>query len=272
MCPEAGSEDHYTGVYGRFATDLYAKIRRDAFGKDIGQNNWSTAKEHRRFLYLLGLTSSTRLLDVCCGSGGPTIYLARESGCRALGIDSNAQAVAHASDLARRLKVTEQVDFAQIDADRPLPFSDASFDAVTCLDAINHLADRGHVLVDWARILEPGGRLLFTDCVTVTGLISNAEVAARSRIGHYVFSVRGENERLISQAGLELSSVEDLTESLASRSGRRRRARAARADALRQVEGDTTYAAHQEVLATAERLALEGRLSRFLYLAGRPTA
>jgi SAM-dependent methyltransferase len=267
---QAGIDDHYTNVYGRFATELYAEIRREAFGEDIGQNNWSTVEEHRRFLGLLQLTSSDSLLDVCCGSGGPTIYMARERGCRALGIDSIAPAVAHAWELAQRMQVTERVEFAQIDADETLPFSEATFDAVICLDAINHLADRGRVLADWARILKPTGRLLFTDCVTVTGLISNVEIAARSRIGHYVFSPVGENERLICDAGLELRSIEDVTENLAALSGRRWRARAARAEALRRVEGESTYAAHQEVLATAERLALEGRLSRFVYVAVKP--
>ena len=139
-----------------------------------------------------------------------------------------------------------------------------------CLDAINHLADRRRALADWARIVRPGGRILFTDCVTLTGLISHAEVAARSRIGRYVFAPLGENARLIGEAGLQLQLSEDLTESLAVLSGRRWRARAARAEALSEIEDRMTYEAHQEVLRTAETLALAGRLSRFVYLAVKP--
>ncbi len=266
VSPEAGTEDHYTQAYARFALDLYAEIRREAFGEDIGQNNWSTAEEHRWLLALLELSSSDRMLDVCCGSGGPTMYLAGQSGCQAMGIDSNAQGVAHARSSAEQRNIADQVSFAEVDANERLPFPDASFDVLVCLDAINHLADRRRVLTDWVRVLKVGGRLLFTDCITVTALISNAEVTARSRIGHYVFSPPGANERLAREAGLELRHVEDVTENLALLSGRRWRARAARADALRAVEGDATYEAHQEVISTAERLALERRLSRFLYL------
>jgi SAM-dependent methyltransferase len=164
----------------------------------------------------------------------------------------------------------KEVEFAQMDADRPLPVPDASFEAVICLDAINHLANRQHALEDWARVLKPGGRLLFTDCVTLTGLISDIEVAARSRIGRYVFAPLGENARLITEAGLRLDISEDLTKSLAVLSGRRWRARAARAEALLELEDTMTYEAHQQVLRTAEALALEGRLSRFAYFAVKP--
>jgi hypothetical protein len=33
-----------------FQTELYAQIRREAFGEDIGQNSWLTADELDRFL------------------------------------------------------------------------------------------------------------------------------------------------------------------------------------------------------------------------------
>lgn len=262
--------DHYSKAYGRFDSGVYAEIRRDAYGDDIGQNNWSTAEEHRRFLDWLELSVGDRLLDIACGSGGPTIYLASQGRCRALGIDNNAEAVVRGTKLSQKLELTAQVEFAQMDADRLLPLPDASFDAVICLDAINHLADRRSALADWARILRPGGRLVFTDCVTLTGVISNAEVAARSRIGRYVFAPLGENARLISEAGLQLKTSEDLTKSLAVLSGRRWRARAARAEALLELEDTMTYEAHQEVLRTAEALALDGRLSRFGYVAVKP--
>lgn len=269
---ETRDDDHYGRVYSHFASPIYAAIRAEAFGEDIGQNNWSTTAEHRRFLGWLELTATDRLLDVCCGSGGPTVYLAQQSGCRALGVDASAEAVAHGTDLAQHVSRPGEVEFAQIDANQPLPLDDASFDAVVCLDAINHLADRERVLADWARVLKPGGRLLFTDCVTVTGLISDAEVAARSRIGYYVFAPLGEDERLVRAAGLDLRITEDVTETLAVLTGRRLRARAARSEALRRLEGDTAYENHQDVLRVAERLALEGRLSRFVYLAVAPSS
>ena len=67
------------------------------------------------------------------------------------------------------------------DASRPLPFVDGAFDAISCIDALNHLPGRPAVFADWARLLAPGGRLLFTDPVTVTGLVGAEELAIGAR-------------------------------------------------------------------------------------------
>src|SRR5579864_7157889 len=46
LLPPAG---HYNANYGNFQTELYAQIRRKAFGEDIGQNSWLTADEQDIF-------------------------------------------------------------------------------------------------------------------------------------------------------------------------------------------------------------------------------
>jgi hypothetical protein len=40
---------HYNTNYGHFQTELYAQIRQEAFGEDIGQNSWLTSDEQDRF-------------------------------------------------------------------------------------------------------------------------------------------------------------------------------------------------------------------------------
>jgi len=64
---------HYDANYGNFQTELYAQIRRDAFGEDIGQSSWLTADEQDKFLGRLNLSAGKTLLDVACGSGGAAI-------------------------------------------------------------------------------------------------------------------------------------------------------------------------------------------------------
>jgi SAM-dependent methyltransferase len=264
--PPAGP---YDSNYGNFQSDLYSQIRRDAFGADIGQNSWLTADELDRFLPWLELGPGKSLLDVACGAGGPALRIAAATGCSVVGIDVHQDAVRAASSLAARCGLAERAEFRQIDATKRLPFPDASFDAVTCIDAINHLPDRPLVIAEWARLLKPGGRLLFTDPVTVTGALTNTEIALRSSAGFYLFVPPGYDERVLAQCGLHVLACEDRTTNMATVAEARHGARASRADALREIEGSDAYQRQQEFLAVAARVAGQGRLSRFVYVALR---
>lgn len=261
--PSAG---HYNANYGNFQTELYAQIRQEAFGEDIGQNSWLTSDEQDRFLEWLNVSPGARLLDVACGAGGPALRIAAISGCSIVGIDVHEQAVAAANSLAAQRGLAERAEFRCIDATVQLPFPEASFDAITCIDAINHFFDRSRVIAEWARLLKLGGRLLFTDPITLTGPLTNAEVASRSSAGFYLVVPLGYDERIISQCGLELLEREDVTANMARVAEARQTARESRSAALREIEGDQAYDGQQEFLAVAARVAREGRLSRFVYV------
>ena len=261
--PSAG---HYNANYGNFQTDLYAQIRREAFGEDIGQNSWLTSDEQDRFLEWLDLSLGKTLLDVACGAGGPALRITATTGCSVVGIDVHEQAVTTASSLAAQRGLAERAEFRPTDAAGLLPFSDASFDAITCIDAINHLPDRPRVIAEWARLLRASGRLLFTDPITVTGELTNAEIAVRSSAGFYLFVPHGYDERVIAQCGLRLLACEDLSTNMAKIAEARRASRASRSTALREIESRQAFDDQQEFLAVAARVAREGRLSRFLYV------
>jgi SAM-dependent methyltransferase len=260
---------HYNANYANFQTELYTQIRHEAFGEDIGQNSWLTSDEQDRFLEWLDLSPGKILLDVACGAGGPALRIAATTGCSVVGIDVHEQAVTTASSLAAQLGLAKRCEFRAIDATGELPFSDASFDAITCIDAINHFSDRPRVVAEWVRLLKVGGRLLFTDPITLTGPLTNAEIAVRSLAGVYLFVPHGYDECVIAQSGLRLLVCENLTANMAKVAEARRAARASKSVALREIEGDQAYDGQQEFLALAARVAGEGRLSRFVYVSKR---
>ena len=261
---------HYDANYGNFQTELYAEIRREAFGEDIGQSSWITADEQDRFLGLLELSPGKRLLDVACGSGGPALRIATNTGCSLIGIGMHEDAVSTASSLAAQDGLSGRAEFRVANAAEPLPFPDAFFDAITCIDAINHLPDRPRVLSDWARLLKPGGRLLFTDPITVTGPLTNQEIAVRGSIGFFLFVPLDFDRSVIAQCGLRLLVCEDVTANMAEMAERRGAARASRSHLLSEIEGAETYNGQQTFFAVAARIAKERRLSRFLYVAEKP--
>ena len=265
--PSAG---HYNANYENFQTELYAEIRAEAFGEDIGQNSWLTVAEEDKYLEWLELGDGKVLLDVACGAGGPALRIAAITGCLVVGIDVHEDAIATAKALAVTRGVVERAQFLAEDATAPLPFPDSNFDAITCMDAINHFPERPRIIAEWARLLKPGGRLLFTDPLTVTGPLTNSEVAVRSLAGFYLFVPHGYDERLIAQSGLTLLMCEDVTGNMATIAEARHTAREVRRTALCEIEGDREFERQQEFLAVAACLARESRLSRFVYVCKKP--
>jgi SAM-dependent methyltransferase len=252
--------------YGNFETELYTEIRREAFGEDIGQNSWLTLEELAGFVGWLDLSAGKKLLDVACGAGGPALRIAADTGCAVVGIDVHEQAVFTANALAARRGLAERAAFRHVDAAGLLPFPDSSFDAVICIDAINHLTERPRIIGEWGRLLRAGGRLLFTDPTIVTGPVTNAEIAARSSAGFYLFVPPGYDEGVIAASGFKLLACEDVTGNMARIAHRRWAARASRSGRLREIEGEEAYEVQQNFLTVAARVAKEGRLSRFVYV------
>ena len=259
--------DLYGTYYRNFFDQIYADIRRETFGEDIGQQSWLTSTEQDQFISWLSLDENSRLLDVCCGMGGPALRIAHLKGCFVFGLDNEPNAITTASAMAESQGLIGRAKFKVFDASESLPFESESFDSLVCIDAINHLRDRRRVLGDWSRVVRPSGKILFTDPVTITGILSSDEIATRSSIGFFLFTPKGEDGRLLRDVGLKVLKMEDVTENVEDCARKRHEAREKRARALRKIEGRETFEGQQEFLRTTGLLAKERRLSRFVYLA-----
>jgi ubiquinone/menaquinone biosynthesis C-methylase UbiE len=257
----------YASAYAGF--DARERVRRKTYGDDVGQSGWMTVDELDRFGEWLDLGAGSHLLDVGCGAGGPALHLAETTGASVVGVDLLEEGIAAATAQAEARGLDGQATFVRADAGEGLPFEDERFDAVLSVDAMCHLPDRLGVLREWHRVARPGARALFTDPTIVTGLVTGAELAARSSIGVYVFSVGATNEQLLSEAGFELLRTEDLTENMARMAGRWREARERFSDELVADEGEATFEGVQKFLGASHVLARERRLSRYAYLAAR---
>ena len=262
--------DLFDNTYSHFNEDVLSIIRKETFGIDIGQNSWLTVDEYDRFLPWLGLTPDQHLLEVASGSGGPALYVANTVGCHVTGVDANVEGVTTASQLAVRSNQTDRVHFRIADASARLPFADDSFDALLCIDSMNHFPDRLAVFREWRRVLRPGRRAIFTDPVVITGPVTNDELATRSSIGLFLFVPPGINERLIEQSGLRLVQQEDVTANAARVAGRWHDARGRHKDRLLGIEGRERFEGLQRFFAAVHQLTSERRLSRIAYLVEKP--
>jgi hypothetical protein len=115
--------------------------------------------------------------------------------------------------------------------------------------------------------LKPGGRLVFTDPLVVTGALTAQEIATRSSIGFFVFVPPNYDAEQLAAAGFSLDHVEDRTENMARLARTWFVARQVREQDLRRIEGDATFEGQQRFLEVAAVLAAERRLSRLALFA-----
>jgi len=262
---------YYDRTYEHAADGLYATIRREAFGEDIGQFSWLTADEYRRFFRWLGIEHSSHVVEIASGSGGPALFMAQETGCRVVGVDIHQAGVDAANTQAEALGLADRARFVRADTRKSLPFGDATFDALTCIDSFNHLYEREQVLREWHRVLRSDARMLFTNPITVTGPIRREEMIVRSgSMGEFVFTPPGVDEQLLRDAGFVDIRVEDVTQSMDDVASRWRAARELHRDELDRIEGATESAAFQRFLEVVAALARERRLSRLAFVAAKP--
>lgn len=97
------------------------------------------------------------VLDLGCAGGFMAEAMAQR-GARVTGIDPAAEAIdaARAHARAGGLRIGYDVGVGEA-----LPYDTASFDAVVCVDVLEHVADLDKVLSEVARTLRPGGLFLF---------------------------------------------------------------------------------------------------------------
>ena len=112
---------------------------------------------------LCGVTTGQRVLDLGCGPGESAFgMLERVPGLRVTGLDISPAMIAFAKLRQRFERDGARVELVLGDATR-LPFSDASFDAVTGHSFLYLVPDTRRVLTEVARVLKPGGTCAFLE-------------------------------------------------------------------------------------------------------------
>jgi 2-polyprenyl-6-hydroxyphenyl methylase/3-demethylubiquinone-9 3-methyltransferase len=117
-----------------------------------------------------------RVLDLGCGDGRVAARLAA-AGAAVTGADPSPAA------LARAREAHPGLDLREIGADGRVPAEDGVFDAVVCLDVLQHVADTQRLMSEARRVLAPRG--LFAASVPFHGRARSAAVALTSFERHY---------------------------------------------------------------------------------------
>ena len=153
--------------------ELYNDVAADWWSDDV---RWIRTLKNMvpgRFTYFDAKVAwrGKTVLDLGCAGGFMSEAL-DDRGAVVTGIDpaedAIAAACAHAGSGGRRIRYDVGVGEA-------LPYGDASFDAVVCVDVLEHVADLAQVIREIARVLKPGGVFCF-DTINRNPLASFAVV------------------------------------------------------------------------------------------------
>jgi len=102
------------------------------------------------------LAAGMHVLDLGCGIGGSSRYLAGALGCRVTGIDLTPEYVEVARELTRRCGLDRLIEYKVSDA-TALPFAAASFDHVYSHNVTMNIQNKRGLAAEVARVLRAGG-------------------------------------------------------------------------------------------------------------------
>lgn len=113
-------------------------------------------KATRELAELCHIDNGKYVLNVGCGVGIASCYIAERYGCRVVGIDISEKMVTRSIERAKRKNLEDKVKFKVADA-RDLPFEDSTFDAVISESATVFLEDKPEGVGEYIRVTKPGG-------------------------------------------------------------------------------------------------------------------
>jgi demethylmenaquinone methyltransferase/2-methoxy-6-polyprenyl-1,4-benzoquinol methylase len=155
----------------------------EPFTRSLERMNRFQEPEAHTLIADLGLPTGSRGLDVGCGVGLYTLWLAEAVGPqgRVVGIEPSTERVEEARALAGRLLPAPRLEFREGDATK-LDAADGTFDWLWCGDVLHHVQETGRALAEFARVTRPGGRIVIKESQLLHGIFLPGHPALERRL------------------------------------------------------------------------------------------
>lgn len=153
----------YDAVYDALPrSETFSRLwRMSAYGSDFPEQfahiGFLTIAEARRLQEVLQARPGEMLADLACGTGGPGLWMARETGALLTGIDPSPAGLAAARDRAAGAGLAGRARFQHGTFDQT-GLADGAAGAVMSIDAFQYAPSKRAALAELARIMRPGAR------------------------------------------------------------------------------------------------------------------
>jgi tocopherol O-methyltransferase len=148
--------------------DIVSPYYQTLWGEHLHHGYWIRGDESKETAQLqltehlaqaAKISPGARVLDIGCGFGASSIYLAKHYNAKAAGITISPVQVRLANDAARKARVNAK--FLLMDAES-MSFA-TPFDVLWSVESISHYQDKEKFFASAAQLLNPGGTLALTD-------------------------------------------------------------------------------------------------------------
>ncbi|WP_063053898.1 SAM-dependent methyltransferase [Nocardia arthritidis] len=216
----ADTNQHYDldpDVFGQFLDPLrkYSSALYDSESDTLEQ---AQRRKLRFVADRLGVTGGERLLDVGCGWGSLTLFMATEFSCETMGVSPAPRQHEYIAEQARVRGVADRVS-TRVGHFERLELPPRSFDAVTLLGSIVHMPDLGAVFRRARAVLRRGGTLYVSESCfrnasarTAFDAKAGTEFVREDIFGWGDLRPLSDLVRATEDAGFSVIAVDDLTE------------------------------------------------------------
>ncbi len=111
---------------------------------------------------LLNLQKNDYVLDVGCGVGGSSFFMAKEFGVKVRGITLSSKQVNQAGKTARKLHLDNLVSFEVMDFNKT-KFKDKTFTKIFSIEGVCYAYNKLDFLKEAYRLLRPSGKIVIVD-------------------------------------------------------------------------------------------------------------
>ncbi len=215
--PAATASVTITPALVRAHYELMARAYRVFWGEHLHHGLFRSGQESpqaaqleliRHCLALVGDVNEAEVLDVGCGYGGTSIYLALHHRCRVTALTLSAKQADHARKRARLLGASSTARFLVVNAEE-YAYSEGGYDLIWVMESSEHFLDRKLFFRRAASSLRVGGALLLTAWTANSASADLDSLALHAFCPN--FQTVGSYLGQIQAAGLMVTQVEDLT-------------------------------------------------------------
>ena len=193
------------------------------WGKHVHHGYWMSGDETKEeaqvklielLIDLAEIEETQKILDVGCGIGGSSVYLAKHLNADVTGITISSAQVEIANKLARDEGV--RVDFKLMDADNIE--LDKEFDVVWSVEAISHFDNQKNFFKNVSKNIRPGGKIALIDWFQEDGLSEEKirKYIEPIKIGMFVPNMTTMNDykKFLEEAGFKIKLEKDISENV----------------------------------------------------------